>query len=92
MRSRNLAETEQLIIYTLDNTAAAADPVRNPLGQFLCLFDLSGALLGAFSASLTCANAGCQQETMGGNCNVAVRASLLLFPASSRYGEHSITN
>ena len=43
MSLRNLAETEQLIIYTLDNTAAAADAARNPLCQFLCLFDLSGA-------------------------------------------------
>lgn len=43
MSARNMAETQQLIVYTLDNTAAAADPARNPLGQFLCLFDLSGA-------------------------------------------------
>ena len=47
MGLRNLSETEQLIIYTLDNTAAAADPTRNPLGQFLCLFDLSGAAMKA---------------------------------------------
>jgi len=45
MSLRNLSETEQLIIYTLDNTAAAADLTRNPLGQFLCLFDLSGAAM-----------------------------------------------
>ena len=43
MSARNLAETQQLIVYTLDNTlAAAADLQQNPLGQFLCLFDLSG--------------------------------------------------
>ncbi len=45
MSLRNLSETEQLIVYTLDNTAAAADLTLNPVGQFLCLFDLSGAAL-----------------------------------------------
>lgn len=35
-------ETKRFICYTLDNAIAAADPVRNELGQFLCLFDLSG--------------------------------------------------
>lgn len=38
-------ETKRFICYTLDNAIAAADPVRNELGQFLCLFDLSGASL-----------------------------------------------
>ena len=54
MAQRNLAETEQLIIYTLDNTAAAADPARNPLGQFLCLFDLSGAARQCFLRDSVC--------------------------------------
>ncbi|DBA67929.1 TPA: hypothetical protein ACH3X2_014131 [Trebouxia sp. C0005] len=35
-------ETKRFICYTLDNAIAAADPVRNELCQFLCLFDLSG--------------------------------------------------
>ena len=35
-------ETKRFICYTLDNAIAAADPDRNELGQFLCLFDLSG--------------------------------------------------
>ncbi|DBA77591.1 TPA: hypothetical protein ACH3X1_009392 [Trebouxia sp. C0004] len=35
-------ETKRFICYTLDNAIAAADPIRNELGQFLCLFDLSG--------------------------------------------------
>ena len=35
-------ETKRFICYTLDNAIAAGDPVRNELGQFLCLFDLSG--------------------------------------------------
>ena len=55
MSLRNLSETEQLIIYTLDNTAAAADLNRNPMGQFLCLFDLSGAAVPASAWRLRCA-------------------------------------
>lgn len=35
-------ETKRFICYTLDNVIATADPVKNELGQFLCLFDLSG--------------------------------------------------
>lgn len=35
-------ETKRFICYTLDNAIAAADPARNELRQFLCLFDLSG--------------------------------------------------
>ena len=35
-------ETKRFICYTLDNVIATADPQKNELGQFLCLFDLSG--------------------------------------------------
>lgn len=35
-------ETKRFICYTLDNVIASADPERNELGQFLCLFDLAG--------------------------------------------------
>lgn len=35
-------ETKRFICYTLDNAIAAADPARNELRQFVCLFDLSG--------------------------------------------------
>ena len=46
MSARNLEETNRLIVYVLDNAAAAAtDKHLNPLGRFLCLFDLSGALV-----------------------------------------------
>ncbi len=44
MGARRLDETNRLIVYALDNAAAMADDAaRNPLGKFLCLFDLSGA-------------------------------------------------
>ncbi|KAK9860450.1 hypothetical protein WJX84_009180 [Apatococcus fuscideae] len=46
MRHRNLDETVRLIIYTLDNSAAIADTAINPLGQTLCLIDLSGLRMG----------------------------------------------
>ena len=36
-------ETKRFICYTLDNAIAAADPARNELRQFVCLFDLAGA-------------------------------------------------
>jgi hypothetical protein len=43
MGTRRLEETNRLIVYVLDNAAAMASDVRaNPLGKFLCLFDLSG--------------------------------------------------
>lgn len=42
MRHRQLDETVRLIIYTLDNSAPLADTAHNPLGQTLCLIDLSG--------------------------------------------------
>ena len=35
-------ETKRCICYTLDNAIAACDPLQNELGQFVCLFDLSG--------------------------------------------------
>ena len=35
-------ETKRFICYTLDNAIAAADPARNELRQFVCLFDLAG--------------------------------------------------
>ncbi len=44
MRNRSLDETIRLIIYTLDNSAALANTSINPLGQMLCLFDLSGVI------------------------------------------------
>ena len=45
MGTRRLEETNRLIVYVLDNAAAMASDVRaNPLGKFLCLFDLSGAV------------------------------------------------
>lgn len=40
---RSLEETKKLITFTLETAIAAADPVKNPLSQILCLFDLSGA-------------------------------------------------
>lgn len=44
MGARRLEETNRLIVYALDNAAAMADDAtQNPLGKFLCLFDLSGA-------------------------------------------------
>lgn len=43
MGTRRLEETNRLIVYVLDNAAAMATDARaNPLGKFLCLFDLSG--------------------------------------------------
>lgn len=43
MGTRRLDETNRLIVYALDNAAAMATDVKNnPLGKFLCLFDLSG--------------------------------------------------
>lgn len=43
MGTRRLEETNRLIVYALDNAAAMATDVKNnPLGKFLCLFDLSG--------------------------------------------------
>lgn len=46
MSARIPEETNRFIVYTLDSCAAAAtanaDPFVNPLGKFLCLFDLSG--------------------------------------------------
>ena len=45
MRNRSLDETVRLIIYSLDNSAVIADIRKNPLGQVVCLFDLSGAAL-----------------------------------------------
>lgn len=47
MRHRQLDETVRLIIYTLDNSAPLADTARNPLGQTLCLIDLSGLFFGS---------------------------------------------
>jgi len=38
-------ETKRFICYTLDNAIAAADSARNDLGQFVCLFDLSGSYM-----------------------------------------------
>ena len=43
MGDRSIEETKRFICYCLDNTIAAADFSRNPRGQILCLFDLSGA-------------------------------------------------
>lgn len=44
MHTRDPQETNRFIVYVLDNCAAAATDVEhNPLGRFLCLFDLSGA-------------------------------------------------
>lgn len=45
-------ETKRFICYTLDNAIAAADPARNELRQFLCLFDLSGVRLNFLPAFL----------------------------------------
>ena len=43
MGTRRLEETNRLIVYVLDNAAAMSSGLRaNPLGKFLCLFDLSG--------------------------------------------------
>ena len=42
MGNRSIEETKRFICYCLDNTIAAADTRRNPRGQILCLFDLSG--------------------------------------------------
>jgi hypothetical protein len=43
MGTRRLEETNRLIVYVLDNAAAMSSGQRaNPLGKFLCLFDLSG--------------------------------------------------
>ncbi|CAK0773781.1 hypothetical protein CVIRNUC_004101 [Coccomyxa viridis] len=42
MGNRTIEETKRFICYCLDNTIAAADTSRNPRGQILCLFDLSG--------------------------------------------------
>ncbi len=42
MGDRSIEETKRFICYCLDNTIAAADFSRNPRGQILCLFDLSG--------------------------------------------------
>lgn len=47
MHTRDPRETNRFIVYVLDNCAAAAAAAAapcNPLGKFLCLFDLSGAL------------------------------------------------
>lgn len=62
MSARVPEETNRFIVYTLDSCAAAVasnpNPSVNPLGKFLCLFDLSGlrmnnldfkALQGVFS-------------------------------------------
>ena len=43
IRQRNMDETKRLIAYSLDTAIAAADTARNPLGQILCLFDLTGS-------------------------------------------------
>lgn len=43
--ARELAETERLICYTLDNSLEACDLQRNQLGKICCLFDLSGLSL-----------------------------------------------
>lgn len=45
MGDRSIEETKRFICYCLDNTIAAADAARNPRGQILCLFDLSGRIL-----------------------------------------------
>ena len=42
MGDRSIEETKRFICYCLDNAIAAADFSRNPRGQILCLFDLSG--------------------------------------------------
>ena len=42
MGNRSIDETKRFICYCLDNTIAVADKSRNPRGQILCLFDLSG--------------------------------------------------
>lgn len=42
MGQRDLAQTKRLIVYTLDAACATADTARNPAGQIVCLFDLSG--------------------------------------------------
>jgi hypothetical protein len=50
MGNRSIDETKRFICYCLDNTIAAADTFRNPQGQILCLFDLSGAIISTSSA------------------------------------------
>ena len=45
IEGRNLEETRKLICYTLETAVAAADVKHNPVGQILCIFDLSGSLL-----------------------------------------------
>lgn len=51
MGARDLAETRRFVCYVLDACAAAADAAAAPGGAdgrgLLCLFDLSGAALGA---------------------------------------------
>ena len=46
-------ETKRCICYTLDNAVAACDPALNELGQFVCLFDLSGESSPSLFAPLT---------------------------------------
>lgn len=50
IRQRDLAETKRLITYALEAAISIADTSRNPLGQILCLFDLSGIGLGNMDA------------------------------------------
>ena len=37
-----LDETRRMICFTLEAATAAADVQQNPLGQILCIFDLTG--------------------------------------------------
>lgn len=42
MNGRNLEDTKKLITLTLETALATSDLGRNPLGQILCVFDLTG--------------------------------------------------
>lgn len=50
IRQRDLDETKRLITYALEAAICGADTSKNPLGQILCLFDLSGIGLGNLDA------------------------------------------
>ena len=61
MGNRTIEETKRFICYCLDNTIAAADTSRNPRGQILCLFDLSGTPSSSeWSLSQPSPSIGCQ--------------------------------
>lgn len=65
-------ETKRFICYTLDNAIAAADPARNELRQFVCLFDLAGAqqYKHCFDAFLSAGDAACTHTLLSCLCQI----------------------